>query len=190
MKDDLNLIPLDISYREKLFEFVVSNHLSVSKSNSIYISQEKDVEQDFKKLSSEEFNKYHYFGLFHKNDLYKEHLIGSFGICIHLDKNNYNKAELTSISVNKNYRKKGIGSYLIEMAIKKAKYELSLKLLNLIVVDMSEDAVKLYDKFGFTRKETNFIIVEDGTNRRVTEEDYNKKEESNRFRVYEYELEL
>lgn len=87
-------------------------------------------------------------------------LIGYAGMQWVLD-----EAHITTLAVKKEWRRKGIGSKLLEELIKKAK-EKDLKFLTLEVRASNYPAINLYKKFGFviegTRRRYYVNPTEDG----------------------------
>jgi len=56
-----------------------------------------------------------------------------------------------SISIKRNYRGMGLGSYLMKEVIKMTKRKLKPKILRLEVFPINKPAISLYKKFGFKR---------------------------------------
>lgn len=75
-------------------------------------------------------------------------VVGTFALLKHTD----SKYELAKFGVLKDYRKYGIGKMLMEKAIDKA-IELKCASLILVTSDKLITANKLYEKYGFVRKD-------------------------------------
>lgn len=56
------------------------------------------------------------------------------------------------IFIDENYKRQGVGSYLLECTLKYAKDELNLRKITLYVSDGNEKAHKFYEKFGFKQE--------------------------------------
>lgn len=56
---------------------------------------------------------------------------------------------LGNVIVHPNYRRQGVGQFLIEVMIQRAKEELRVREINLIVHNTNTKALLLYNKFGF-----------------------------------------
>lgn len=178
---------LDKSYRESLYKLIINNHLKLSKTEEILKAQINDVPSDFPaSLTDEEYEKNIYFGLFSEEDTKKEKIIG----CIGLKPKDNIQSTVISFSVNEDYRKKGIGSFLLESLLSYAKNELNLKKLDLIVIDMSEHAVRIYEKFGFILVNTKYIQSSFGVNNCISYETYSDNTLNDKFRLFTYEKEL
>ena len=90
-------------------------------------------------------------------------VIGMIALNKYPHHNKYHSGTFT-IMINPTYHKMGIGKRLMEEVIKLSDNELKLKRVELTVFESNDNAIKLYEKFGFIKegKKEYSVITESG----------------------------
>lgn len=107
--------------------------------------------------------KHHNSMMLFAKDEEADRLVGMVALIFNDKKRTKHVAELAGNYVDSDYRRRGIGSMMMEAIIHEAKENKLIKKINLSVVATQEPAVKLYEKFGFKKIGTltdNFYLDE------------------------------
>jgi ribosomal protein S18 acetylase RimI-like enzyme len=134
----------DKSDRQKVADFHIPNHLEVSVRNEFERKvQTDDLPADFPGLFSDE--------LFAKDTTIIAEKDGRIVGCIGLEAKTADQCYINNFSTDKNVRKQGIGSKLMEMVLKVASEQGYKKAYLITLPDVMLDACRLYERFGFIK---------------------------------------
>jgi len=141
-----------IAERPKVASLVIQNHLRLSEDCPVeYLAQVTDIPTDFENLLHDEiFEKGTYFVAVHE----KEDVVACAGITPKTSSDGESASEwiLCAVTVHPDFRCRGLGSHLINMAISEARKKTVFGAETLELVTLKEkmaSACRLYERLDF-----------------------------------------